>query len=146
MQCDHDAVGHDDGSQAIGKQVGTVPLVPFPVGGNHGHDGVSWNNNLAEYAIKRFACYRKGTVGSLKEDGIADYLTLLSLAHTCRIRGVSFLRFLLSRELDLDSFSTRRGIRRFGQEVDTYPDGFMPTRLAGLEKLKARGKAGHGGT
>jgi hypothetical protein len=58
----------------------------------------------AEYAIKRFACYRKGTVGSLKEDGIADYLTLLSLAHTWRIRGVGFLRFLLSRELDLDSF------------------------------------------
>src|SRR5439155_22700517 len=60
------------------------------------HDGVSWNNNLAEYAIKRFACYRRDTVGSLKETGIRDYLTLLSICHPCRIRGISFLQFFLS--------------------------------------------------
>jgi len=28
-----------------------------------GHDGVPWNNNNAENAIKRFAYYREDTVG-----------------------------------------------------------------------------------
>jgi predicted RecB family nuclease len=102
------------------------------------HDAVSWNNNLAEYAIKRFACYRKDTVGSLQETGIKDYLTLLSICHTCRIRGVSFLQFLLSRQLDLDLFTGRKGKRRPPPAIETYPKGFVPTRLAGLEKLRTR--------
>jgi hypothetical protein len=102
------------------------------------YDGVSWNNNLAEHAIKRFACYRKGTVGSLQEAGLIDYLTLLSICQTCRMRGISFLRFLLSRQTDIDAFAKTR---RIGSrpEFETYPLGFMPTRLAGLEKLRARG-------
>ncbi len=102
------------------------------------HDGVSWNNNLAEYAIKRFACYRKDTVGSLKETGIRDYLTLLSICHTCRVRGISFLQFLLSRHLDLDYFSTRKGKRPCAPEIETCPQGLLPTRLAGLGKLRAQ--------
>jgi hypothetical protein len=108
-----------------------------------GYDGVSWNNNQAEYAIKRFACYRKGTVGSLQETGIADYLTLLSIPHTCRIRGISFLQFLLSQHLDLDAYSSRSRRSRFRQQVGTYPVGFMPTRLAGLEELRTRDKPGN---
>ena len=102
------------------------------------YDGVSWNNNLAEHAIKRFACYRKGTVGSLQEAGLIDYLTLLSICQTCRMRGISFLRFLLSRQTDIDAFAKAR---RIGSrpEFETYPLGFMPIRLAGLEKLRARG-------
>jgi predicted RecB family nuclease len=103
-----------------------------------GHDAVSWNNNLAEYAIKRFACYRKDTVGSLKETGIRDYLTLLSICHTCRIRGISSLQFLLSRQLDLDLFSTRRGKRRRSPEIETCPKGMLPSRLAGLDNLRSR--------
>ena len=71
------------------------------------YDGVTWNNNVAEHAIKRFALYRKDTVRSLEETGIRDYLTLLSICHTCRMRGVSFLRFLLSRERDLELFRSK---------------------------------------
>src|SRR5262249_56514505 len=55
------------------------------------HDGVAWNNNTAENAIKQFAYYREGTVGVLKEAGLADYLVLLSIYQTCRYRVVSFL-------------------------------------------------------
>jgi predicted RecB family nuclease len=33
------------------------------------HDGVPWNNNNAENAIKRFAYYREDTVGIMKEPG-----------------------------------------------------------------------------
>jgi hypothetical protein len=105
------------------------------------HDGVTWNNNVAENAIKQFALYRKDTVRSLEEKGLRDYLTLLSICQTCRMRGVSFLRFLLSRESDLEQFRSTscKYPHRNGKEVEVYPDGYMPTRLAGLRKLKERG-------
>ena len=61
------------------------------------HDGVPWNNNNAENAIKRFAQYRQTTPsGMMKEGGLADYLVLLSIYMTCRFKGVSFLKFLLT--------------------------------------------------
>ena len=71
-----------------------------------------WNNNNAENAIKRFAYYREDTVGVMKEAGLNDYLVLLSLYQTCRYKGVSFLKFLLSRERDIDVFCDGKGKRR----------------------------------
>jgi hypothetical protein len=50
------------------------------------HDGVSWNNNLAENAIKRIAYYRDDVGRSIKETGLAEHLVLLSLYQTCRVR------------------------------------------------------------
>src|SRR3954447_7666198 len=50
------------------------------------HDGVPWNNNNAENAIKRFAYYREDTVGIMREAGLNDYLMLLSLYMTCRFK------------------------------------------------------------
>src|SRR6202035_1342333 len=69
------------------------------------HDGVSWNNNLAENAIKRISDYREDVGRSMKEAGLTEHLVLLSLYQTCRVRGISFLRFLLSRERDIDAFA-----------------------------------------
>ena len=60
------------------------------------YDGVPWNNNNAENAIKPFAKYRRLIRGWITEPGLRDYLVLLSIAHTCKYRGVSFLEFLLS--------------------------------------------------
>jgi len=92
------------------------------------HDGVPWNNNNAENAIKRFAYYREGTVGTMKEAGLNDYLLLLSLYQTCRYKGVSFLKFLLSRQRDIDAFcAKRRAARR--PDVELYPKGFVPPHL-----------------
>jgi hypothetical protein len=76
------------------------------------HDGVPWNNNDAENAVRQFAYYRDGNTGRLKEAGLKDYLVLLSLYQTCRYRGISFLKFLLSRERDLDTFGQPRRRRR----------------------------------
>ena len=76
------------------------------------YDGVPWNNTNAENAIKRFASYREHTVGMMKEEGLNDYLVLLSLCQTCRYRGISFLKFLLSRERDLDVYGAKRRARR----------------------------------
>ena len=40
----------------------------------------------------------------LKESGLSDYLVLLSICQTCRYKGVSFLKFLVSGLRDIDSF------------------------------------------
>ncbi len=44
----------------------------------------------------------------LSEDGIKDYMVLLSLGQTLCDRGGSFWRFLLSLETDLDVFLARK--------------------------------------
>jgi predicted RecB family nuclease len=111
------------------------------------HDGVPWNNNCAENAIKRFAYYREDTVGVMKEAGLTDYLVLLSLCQTCRYRGVSFLKFLLSRERDIDALGTPGRPRRRHPLIEVYPKGFVPPHLARLREnaaRKARGAAEQG--
>lgn len=68
------------------------------------YDGVPWNNNNAEHAIKAFASLRKVIGGTSTDKGIRDYLTLLSICETCKYKGISFLDFLRSREKDIDEF------------------------------------------
>jgi len=68
------------------------------------HDGVPWNNNNAEVAIKRFASRRRIMGASFNEKGIQDYLVFLSIYQTCRNKNISFLRFLRSGIFDLDAF------------------------------------------
>ena len=53
------------------------------------YDGVPWNNNNAENAIRQFAYYREGAAGWLKEHRLSDHLVLLSINQTCRYRGVT---------------------------------------------------------
>jgi predicted RecB family nuclease len=72
------------------------------------HDGVPWNNNNAENAVKRFASRRKAMGTPFTESGIRDYLLLLSIYQTLRYRNASFWRFLLSGETDIDKFAGRR--------------------------------------
>jgi hypothetical protein len=72
---------------------------------------VPWNNNNAEHAIKAFALLRNVIGPNSTPKGINEYLVLLSISETCKCRGVDFLSFLRSGELDLDSLanSTRGG-------------------------------------
>ena len=58
------------------------------------HDGVPWNNNNAEAAVKAFAQYRRGVKGQIGEHGLREYLKMLSIAQTCRYRNIKFLSFL----------------------------------------------------
>ena len=76
------------------------------------HDGVPWNNNNAEHAIKSFVMLRATIGGTSTENGIADYLALLSILETCKCKGVSFLGFLRSGELDIDTFADLKGSKR----------------------------------
>lgn len=87
-------------------------------------DGVPWNNSVAENAIKHFARYRSGTAGLMTEVGLDDYLILLSVYVTCRYKGVSFLKFLLSKSRDVDAFCARPKRRARSAAIELYPLGF----------------------
>lgn len=72
------------------------------------YDGIPWNNNNAEHAIKHFAKYRRLVNGRVTQSGVEDYLKLLSLYVTCRYKEIGFLNFLLSRERDIDRFAAHK--------------------------------------
>jgi hypothetical protein len=96
------------------------------------HDGVSWNNNLAENAIKRIADYREDVGRSVKEAGLTEHLVLLSIYQTCRVRDMSFLKFLLSRERDMDAFVASKRRRRRAPRIELYPKGYLPSSIGSL--------------
>jgi hypothetical protein len=65
------------------------------------HDGVPWNNNNAEHAIKRFAKYRRDADGRFTERTLTQYLVLATVFETCEFNNVNILKFLLSKETTL---------------------------------------------
>jgi hypothetical protein len=69
------------------------------------HDGIPWNNNNAEHAIKAFARLRKAIEGLSTPRGIEEYLILLSVCQTCKYSGLDFLDFLRSGEKDIGAFA-----------------------------------------
>ena len=73
-------------------------------------DGIPWENNMAERAIRQLAVQRKIS-GSFFKRSAGHYLLLLAISQTCRFQGKSFLRFLLSKETDVDSFRRTRPLR-----------------------------------
>jgi predicted RecB family nuclease len=98
------------------------------------HDGIPWNNNNAEWAIKRYADYRSRTRGKLQEKGSSDYLVLLSICETCRYKGISFLKFMLSRKKDIDAFRNRKKTHTpRTPTLQIYPKGFV-SPLSSLRK------------
>ena len=76
------------------------------------YDGVPWNNNNAEHAIKAFARLRRVIEGLSTPKGMEEYLTLLSVCQTCKYMGVDFLDFLRSGEKDIHAFAESRRRRR----------------------------------
>ena len=87
------------------------------------HDGVPWNNNNAEHAVKHFTYYRANVDGRVTEDPLQDYLILLSIYQTCKYRGTSFLRFLLSGEKDIDTYRDSGRPTPGPLSLQVYPEG-----------------------
>jgi predicted RecB family nuclease len=81
------------------------------------YNGVPWNNNNAEHAIKAFARLQKIISGLSNKRGIEEYLTLLSVAETCEYQGLDFLDFLRSGEKDIHAFAESNQRRRRGDNV-----------------------------
>ena len=68
------------------------------------YDGVPWNNNNAEHAIKALADLRNVIGGTSSPKGIQEYLILLSICQTCKYRGINFFEFVRSGEQEIDRF------------------------------------------
>jgi len=81
------------------------------------HDGVPWNNNNAEHAVKAFATLRHVIKGVTSEKGLKDYLILLSICETCKYKGLDFLDFLRSGEKDIDVFAQRKAKRKMASPM-----------------------------
>ena len=86
-----------------------------------GQDGIPWNNNMAERAIRQLAVQRKIS-GTFFQRSAGDYLLLLGISQTCRFQEKSFLGFLLSKETDVDSFRGTRPVR-YSCAVPSREDG-----------------------
>jgi predicted RecB family nuclease len=74
-------------------------------------DGVPWNNNNAEHAVKAFASLRRVIEGPTTETGLHDFLVLLSICETCKYKSVDFLDFLRSGSTNIDEFAISQRIR-----------------------------------
>ena len=66
-------------------------------------DSIPWNNNTGERALRHLAVQRKISNCFFK-DFAPKHLLLLGIAQTCKFQGKSFLKFLLSGEMDVDIF------------------------------------------
>jgi len=66
------------------------------------HDGVPWNNNNAENAVKSFALHRREINGYYTPKGMEEFLILLSISETCKFRGINFWEFLKSKKMSLE--------------------------------------------
>ena len=73
------------------------------------HDGVAWNNNNAEHAIKRFAKYRRNVDGYFTERSLQEYLVLATVFETCEFNNLNVLKFLLSEETTLEGLLKMAG-------------------------------------
>jgi hypothetical protein len=85
------------------------------------HDGVPWNNNNAEHAIKRFARHRRCTGALSTEHTLKEYLTLASVFEPFEFNNVNVRQFLLSKVNTLDGlFKMAR--RKTRQSVPSLAD------------------------
>jgi hypothetical protein len=65
------------------------------------YDGVPWNNNNAEHAVREFTRLRNAIFTSTPK-GHREYATLLSIQQTLRYRGMGFLEFMRSGKMEID--------------------------------------------
>ena len=64
------------------------------------YDGVPWNNNNAEHAVRAFTRVRNVIFNSTPK-GHREYATLLTIQQTLRCRGMGFLEFMRSERMEI---------------------------------------------
>ena len=101
-------------------------------------DGIPWENNMAERAIRQLAIQRKIS-GSFFKRVAPQYLLQLAISQTCRFQGKSFLKFLLSKETDLDSFRRTRPIR-YSYAVPRREDSISTNDVTRSLSIQGRNK------
>lgn len=50
------------------------------------------------------------------------------------VREISFLKFLLSQERDMDAFAVGKRRRRRSQRIELYPKGYLPPSIISLRR------------
>jgi len=65
------------------------------------HDNVGWNNSNAEHAIKILALHTNKDLNAFRKTRIDDYLKIMSIYQSCEYKNISFLKFLLSENINL---------------------------------------------
>ncbi|NOT58033.1 MAG: transposase [Deltaproteobacteria bacterium] len=88
-------------------------------------DGIPWNNNMAERAIRHLAVQRKISGTFFKRVAVL-YLRLLGIAQSCRFQEKSFLGFLLSEEKEIDQFKERKRPKTSKPIETTQRNGKLP--------------------
>ncbi len=68
------------------------------------YDNVSWNNSIAEHAIRLLEVHTNKNIWFYQSDAISDYLVISSIYQTCMYNEISFLKFLLSGEKNLERY------------------------------------------
>jgi serine/threonine protein phosphatase 1 len=109
------------------------------------HDGVPWNNNPGEHAVKAFAWSREVFDGLMCKEGLSDFLVLLSVRQTCKYRGISFLKFLLSGEEDIDAYCRRGRKKKNSVGLEIYPSGFYRGSRLGKADQGPKGRVSTSG-
>jgi hypothetical protein len=72
------------------------------------YDGIPWNNNMAERALRHLVV-QENISKTFYKSVFPDHLLLLGIMQTCRFQQKSFLKFLISREKDVDSYMQQNG-------------------------------------
>ncbi len=105
------------------------------------HDGVPWNNNNAEHAIKRFANYRRDADGRFTERTLQEYLVLATVFETCEFNNVNVLEFLLSQEMSLEGLLRMAGHKAGIPGLPTQPSMLSESRqsLDSTQNSKPKG-------
>jgi Transposase IS66 family len=100
------------------------------------YDGVPWNNNNAEHAMKAFARLRDVIEGMSNEKGLKEYLVLLSICQTCIYQGLDFLDFLRSGEKDIEVFAEKqRGKRSRPQSANVTAEPLCQGEVRELKSI-----------
>ena len=68
------------------------------------YDGVPWNNNNAEHAVRAFTRIRN-CIATSTVKGTKEYAILLSIQQTLKYRNIEFLDFLRSGRPDIKAFA-----------------------------------------
>jgi hypothetical protein len=82
------------------------------------HEGVPNHNNYGEYIIKKGILKRKVSGGSMSEAGVKAYAILVSVAQTCHLRKLSFLRFLTASLLHYIRTGAPLSLRQFETKLN----------------------------
>jgi len=108
------------------------------------YDGIPWNNNNAERAIKSFAKFRRFSNGLATERTIRVYLILLSIYLTCEYRGIDFLKVLRGDTKGDYGFGPKRGTS-MGLRPRRLEPGKSEPRVVVSQSEGNRSKQEHGG-